>query len=173
MDSGSVQHAAELQHLTTQSPTPQPEDARNRAQEPNGPLDDVAGPENQAEIGFPPKTADEFFQRGLKSAQLGFPDRAATDFEEAGWLEPDNPEVQFNLGTAYLSMGDFEQATNNFTRAIELNPGVSDVHGNRAVAHAAIGEDEKSEKDVAEAIRLGAPPDGLAAIIEFVKTQRK
>jgi tetratricopeptide (TPR) repeat protein len=117
--------------------------------------------------------ADEFFQRGLKSAQLGFPDRAATDFEEAAWLEPDNQEVQFNLGTAYLSMGDFEQAINNFTRVIEMNPEGSDAYGNRAVAHTAIGEDDKSEKDVEEAIRLGAPPDGLAAIIEYVKTQRK
>jgi len=124
-------------------------------------------------IDFPPKIADEFFQRGLKSAQLGFPDRAATDFEEAAWLEPDNQEVQFNLGTAYLSMGDFEQAINNFTRVIEMNPEGSDAYGNRAVAHTAIGEDDKSEKDVEEAIRLGAPPDGLAAIIEYVKTQRK
>ena len=158
-------------------PSPQlpQNEARNDAQNngPDEPLNDIAGSGNQAEIGFPPKTADEFFQRGLKSAQLGFPDRAATDFEEAAWLEPDNPEVQFNLGTAYLSMGDFEQAINNFTRAIDLNPGVSDAHGNRAVAHAAIGEDEKSEKDVAEAIRLGAPPDGLAAIIDYVKDKRK
>ncbi len=126
-----------------------------------------------APIDFPPQTADEFFQRGLKSAQLGFPDRAATDFEEAAWLEPDNQEIQFNLGTAYLSMGDFEQAINNFTRVIAMNPEASDAYGNRAVAHTAIGEDDKSEKDAAEAIRLGAPPDGLAAIIEYVKNQRK
>ena len=126
-----------------------------------------------APIDFPPQTADEFFQRGLKSAQLGFPDRATTDFEEAAWLKPDNQEIQFNLGTAYLSMGDFEQAINNFTRVIAMNPEASDAYGNRAVAHTAIGEDDKSEKDVAEAIRLGAPPDGLAAIIEYVKNQRK
>ena len=126
-----------------------------------------------APIDFPPQTAEEFFQRGLKSAQLGFTDRAITDFEEAAWLEPDNQEIQFNLGTAYLSMGDFEQAINNFTRVIAMNPEASDAYGNRAVAHTAIGEDDKSEKDVAEAIRLGAPPDGLAAIIEYVKNQRK
>ncbi len=134
---------------------------------------ETPGETSTSEQEVQPKTADEFFQRGLKSAQLGFPDRAAADFEEAAWIEPDNPEVQFNLGTAYLSMGDFEQAINNFTRAIDLNPGVADAHGNRAVAHAAISEDEKSEKDVAEAIRLGAPPDGLAVIIDYVKNRRK
>ena len=127
----------------------------------------------EASIDFPPKTAVEFFQRGLKSAQLGLPDKAAADFEEAAWMDPENHEIQFNLGTAYLSMGDFEQAIVNFNKAIELQPGVADAHGNRAVAHAAIGEDEKSELDVAEAIRLGAPPDGLAAVIDYVKAKRE
>jgi len=54
-----------------------------------------------------------------------------------------------------------------------LRLGISDVYGNRAVAHAAIGEDEKSDEDVAEAVRLGAPPDGLGAVIDFVKAKRK
>ena len=128
---------------------------------------------NMADIDFPPKTAAEFFNRGLKNAQLGIPDKAAADFEEAAWMEPENHEIQFNLGVAYLSMADFEQAINNFTKAIELRPGVADVYGNRAVAHAAIGEDEKSEADVAEAVNLGAPPDGLGSVIDYVKAQRK
>jgi tetratricopeptide (TPR) repeat protein len=128
---------------------------------------------NMADIDFPPKTASEFFNRGLKNAQLGIPDKAAADFEEAAWMDPDNHEIQFNLGVAYLSMADFEQAINNFTKAIELKPGVADMYGNRAVAHAAIGEDEKSDADVAEAVTFGAPPDGLGSVIDYVKAQRK
>jgi tetratricopeptide (TPR) repeat protein len=124
-------------------------------------------------IDFPPKTAGEFFQRGLRNAQIGIPDKAAEDFEEAAWMEPENPEIQFNLGTAYLSMGDFEQAIVNFARAIALRPGFADAHGNRAVAHTAIGEDEKSGQDVAEAIKFGAPPDGLLAVIEYVRSKRQ
>ena len=136
-------------------------------------LDDTPNEVNHVDIDFPPKTADDFFRRGLKSAQLGIPDKAAADFEEAAWLAPENHEIQFNLGVAYLSMADFEQAINNFTKAIELKPGVADMYGNRAVAHAAIGEDEQSEADVAEAVRLGAPPEGLEAVIDYVKEQRK
>ena len=135
--------------------------------------DETSGGSGEASIDFPPKTAVEFFKRGLKSAQLGIPDKAAADFEEAAWLDPENHEIQFNLGTAYLSMGDFEQAIVNLNRAIELQPGVADAHGNRAVAHTAIGEEEKSDLDVAEAIRLGAPPDGLAAVIDYVKAKRQ
>ena len=67
-------------------------------------------------------TAADFFRRGIEAAKLGFPDKAAAEFEEAAHIEPDNAEVQFNLGTAYLSMGDFEQAIVNLSKAVELKP---------------------------------------------------
>lgn len=133
---------------------------------------DMSNEVSKADIDFPPKTADDFFARGLKNAQLWIPDKAASDFEEAAWLDPENHEIQFNLGVAYLSMGDFEQAINNFSKAIELKPGVADMYGNRAVAHAAIGEDDKSAVDEAEAIKLGAPPEGLGAVLDYVRQQR-
>lgn len=119
-----------------------------------------------------PTDAKGWFARGIKSAQLGFPDKAAADFEEAAWLDPENPDIHFNLGTAHLSMGMFEQALVNLDRAIELKPDMSDAIGNRAVALTALGQDEKAERDVARAVGLGAPPDGLAAVIEYVKTKR-
>ena len=78
-----------------------------------------------------PETAREWFERGLELGRLGFPDRAAEAFEEAAWLDPEDAEVQFNLGTAYLSTGMFEQATVNLTRAVEMSPEMSDAWGNR------------------------------------------
>ena len=120
-----------------------------------------------------PDTADEYFQRGLKSAQLGQPDRAAADFEEAAWLAPDNATIQFNLGTAYLSMGMFEQALVNFDRTLALQPDMSDALGNRAVAHTALSQDDRAAADIARAIELGAPPDGIHAVIEYVKARRQ
>lgn len=119
-----------------------------------------------------PTDAAGWLARGLKSAQLGFPDKAASDFEEAAWLDPDNANIHFNLGTAHLSMGMFEQALVNFDRTIDLAPDMSDAVGNRAVALTALGQDEKAESDVAKAIELGAPPEGLAAVIDYVKTKR-
>ena len=120
-----------------------------------------------------PDTADEYFQRGLKSAQLGQPDRAAADFEEAAWLDPDNATIQFNLGTAYLSMGMFEQALVNFDRTLALQPDMSDALGNRAVARTALSQDDRAAADIARAIELGAPPDGIHAVIEYVKARRQ
>ena len=120
-----------------------------------------------------PTDARGWFERGLKSAQLGFPDKASADFEEASWLDPEDYEIQFNLGTAYLSMGMFEQALRNLTRAVDLSPDMSDAIGNRAVAYTALGQDDEAAKDVRRAVDLGAPPDGLAAILEYVKTKRR
>ncbi len=135
------------------------------AQQPSG--NDPA--EQEAKI---PVDARGWLERGIKSAQLGFPDKAASDFEEAAWLDPDNVEIHFNLGTAHLSMGMFEQALVNFDRAIGLRPDMSDAIGNRAVTLTALGQDERAERDVARAVELGAPPDGLATVIEYVKTKR-
>lgn len=118
-------------------------------------------------------SATAYFQAGLRAAQAGLPDQAAKAFEEAAWLDPGNAEVQFNLGTAYISMGLFEQATVNLSIAVKLKPEMPDAWGNRAVAHAALGEDDRSHADFNEAVRRGGNPDGLRAVIEYVKSRRK
>jgi hypothetical protein len=50
---------------------------------------------------------------------------------------------------------------------------MSDAIGNRAVAFTALGDDEAAARDVQAAIALGAPPDGLTAVLEYVKTKRR
>jgi|TARA_B100000959_G_scaffold213041_1_gene224109 tetratricopeptide (TPR) repeat protein len=116
--------------------------------------------------------SDDFlgwFQRGLKFAQLGFPDRAAESFEQAQHIEPEDATLQFNLGTAYLSLGNFVQAVTNLDRAISLDPSNSDAYGNRAVAHAALGQEELVEADVKIAISLGAPLEGIESVLAYVR----
>ena len=118
-------------------------------------------------------TSKHWFSKGLEYAKLGFPDKAAKHFEKAAWLDSENFEIQFNLGTAYLSMGMFEQALVNFDRVIKIKPKMPDAYGNRAVAYAALFEDELSENDRKRAIKYGEPPQGLEAVISHVKSIRK
>ena len=113
-----------------------------------------------------------YFNSAINKAKLGLHDEAIEDFEKAAWEDPENFEIQFNLGTAYLTIGEFEQAIVNLTRAIKISPKNSDAYGNRAVAKAAIGEDTESEKDKEEAIKFGANPDGINAVIDIVKDKR-
>ena len=110
-----------------------------------------------------------WFQRGLKYAQLGFPDRAAESFEQAEQIKPEDATLQFNLGTAYLSLGNFVQAVTNLNRSIKLDPSNSDAYGNRAVAHAALGQEDLVAADVETAVSLGAPPDGIETILTYVR----
>ncbi len=137
------------------------------------PPPDPAGLPGLADAGPGPRDARGFFERGLKSAQLGLADKAIEDFEEAAWRDPDDPEVQFNLGTAYLSLGMFEQAVINLSAAIGLSPDMRDAWANRAVAHAALGEDARSDADTAAAVSRGGNADGLGAVIDYVKSRRK
>ncbi len=130
-------------------------------------------PKSSDGAGTAAAAAQTHFASGLRAAQLGHLDQAAKEFEEAAWLDPEDAEVQFNLGTSYLSMGLFEQALINFSNAVRLRPDMPDAWGNRAVAHAALGEDGKSQADIEEAERRGGNRGGLETVIDYVKTRRK
>ena len=130
-------------------------------------------PKSSDGAGTAAAAAQTHFASGRRAAQLGHLDQAAKEFEEAAWLDPEDAEVQFNLGTSYLSMGLFEQALINFSNAVRLRPDMPDAWGNRAVAHAALGEDGKSQADIEEAERRGGNRGGLETVIDYVKTRRK
>jgi tetratricopeptide (TPR) repeat protein len=117
--------------------------------------------------------SSEYFKSGLNKAKLGLHDESIIEFEKAAWEDPGNFEIQFNLGTVYLTIGEFEQAIVNFTKALKIEPESSDALGNRAVAYVAIGEDNKANIDKNSAIKFGAPKDGINAILDIVKEKRK
>ena len=70
-------------------------------------------------------------------------------------------------------MGFFEQAAISLDRALDLEPENSDALGNRAVARTALGQDDLAATDIQRAIELGAPPDGIHAVVEYVKQRRR
>tara|TARA_Y100000996_G_scaffold233327_1_gene183590 strand:+ start:6620 stop:7000 length:381 start_codon:yes stop_codon:yes gene_type:complete len=117
--------------------------------------------------------SSEHFKSGLNKAKLGLHVEAIEEFEKAAWEDPNNFEIQYNLGTAFLTLGGFDQAIISFSNALKINPENSDALGNRAVAYLAIGDEKKSEEDKIAAIKMGAPPEGLNTILEFVREKRK
>ena len=131
------------------------------------PSDQIIEPTEGSEPGS--DDFDGWFGRGLKFAQLGFPDRAVESFEQAQVIRPDDATIQFNLGTAHLSLGNFVQAVVNLDRAIKLDPSSADAYGNRAVAHAGLGEEDLATRDVEAAVSLGAPPEGIESVLAYVR----
>ena len=115
----------------------------------------------------------EHFKSGLNKAKLGLHEEAIEEFEKAAWEDPDNFEIQYNLGTAFLTLGGFDQAIISFSNALKIKPENPDALGNRSVAYLAIGNEKKSEEDKIAAIEMGAPPEGLNTILEFVREKRK
>ena len=51
--------------------------------------------------------SSDHFRSGLNKVKLGLHDQAIEEFEKAAWEDPDNFEVQYNLGTAFLTIGEF------------------------------------------------------------------
>ena len=115
----------------------------------------------------------EHFKLGLNKAKLGLHVEAIEEFEKAAWEDPGNFEIQYNLGTAFLTLGGFDQAIISFSNALKIEPENPDALGNRSVAYLAIGDEKRSEEDKNAAIKMGAPPKGINTILEFVREKRK
>lgn len=65
--------------------------------------------------------------------KLGNKDGFKTLMEEATTKDPNNPELQYNLGVIAAEGGDNESAIKYYQKAIELNPDYADAHNNMAV----------------------------------------
>ncbi|NIQ02397.1 MAG: tetratricopeptide repeat protein, partial [Nitrospinaceae bacterium] len=62
-------------------------------------------------------------------------DEAIIELNRATELDPDDPEVFFNLGGVYMLKDCFENATRCFERVIEINPTDTTGYANLAAAY--------------------------------------
>ncbi len=56
-------------------------------------------------------------EKGVTAYESGAYESSLTHFIEAQLADPDNPEIDFNIGTAYYRLGKFEEAAASFERA--------------------------------------------------------
>lgn len=75
-------------------------------------------------------------------------------YDEAIKLQPDNPGVYFNRGTAKNETGDFDAAIGDFDEAIRLAPILVPAYLNRGYSKASLGRFEDAIKDYDKAIEL-------------------
>lgn len=76
------------------------------------------------------KQASYHYQMGLSYLGENNITSALVELTEAEKLNPDDPELQFNLGRAYFLKGRFEIAEQKFIRAIALKPEFSEARYN-------------------------------------------
>jgi len=63
-----------------------------------------------------------FLDRAVKFQKQGNYDESLNNYIRALNLEPNNPDIHYNVGTAFQAKKDFTRALKAYSKAIELNP---------------------------------------------------
>ena len=85
-----------------------------------------------------------YFSKGLLAFEEGRLEEAAIEFEKALQLEPENPNMLFQLGRTYNRLKEFDDAINNFEKALKINPQLKGINYELGIAYFNIGEFEKA-----------------------------
>src|SRR5207237_226894 len=80
-----------------------------------------------------PKTAADYFNRGVIKQQKNDLDGAIADYTKAIARNPSLAEAFYNRAVAHDGKSDLEKAIADYTKAIELNPGLADAYNNRGL----------------------------------------
>jgi tetratricopeptide (TPR) repeat protein len=84
----------------------------------------------------------------------GDSEAAEREWREALRLQPDNPQIPFELGAIYAKQGRYDEAVALFQRSIQLSPGQADAHLNLGAAYAEMGKLDLAEEQFRTAIVL-------------------
>jgi len=95
-------------------------------------------------------------------AGRGALDGARAEYEICAGLEPDRPEVHYNLGVILHRMGSYEAAARAFEEALLLDPGYVDANFNCGLAYYRAGNPAKAIGFLREARALD--PDDVAVL---------
>ena len=83
---------------------------------------------------------DASFKAGVTALQAGRPADAVEHFRKIHRIGPHVPQVQVNLGYAYLALKNFAAAERSFRAAIDLRPGQANAYYGWAESLEALGD---------------------------------
>ena len=114
-----------------------------------------------------------YFETGLESAKSGLVETAVDYFEWAAKIKPDNPEIYYNLGVSYMTLGKMNDSIDSFTKSIILDESNSDAFANRAICYAYIDNESKCKKDIEMAVKKGAIESGIREAVRVIKEKKE
>jgi lipoprotein NlpI len=114
-----------------------------------------------------------YFETGLESAKAGLVETAVDYFEWAAKIKPDNPEIYYNLGVSYMTLGKMNDSIDSFTKTINLDGDNSDAFANRAICHAYIDNESKCNQDIKIAVSKGAIEKGIREAVRIIKEKKE
>lgn len=111
-----------------------------------------------------PRSAAAWNNRAVTRVRLGDLNGAIRDYNRAVELAPDDPELYFNRGNAFVSAGLYQEAIMDYDRAIQLNPIYARALFNRGSAAALAGKPDPARRDWQAAIGLEPDPYAMSAM---------
>jgi tetratricopeptide (TPR) repeat protein len=134
-------------------------------------IGDRALPDLTSQAPSVPKTADDWFYRGVKKGDEQDWQGAIADFSEAIRLNPNLIEAYNDRGTAYSILGENAKAIADFNEAIRLKPNDPEAYYNRGVTYRELKDYPNAIADFSQSIRL-SPKDAVSYFNRGVIYQR-
>jgi type IV pilus assembly protein PilF len=88
----------------------------------------------------PQKQAEYHNKMGMAYLNEGKIQLAFVEFQKAVQIEPDNKDIDYNLGIVYLQLEDNENAKQYFLKAVKLDPKFADAYNNLGVTYMQLGQ---------------------------------
>ncbi len=87
-----------------------------------------------------------------------------SEFQAALDINPDDAEVHYLLGAAYVQMGRMDEAMKEFNTALEYNPDLPEAYFGLGTVHKLQGNKEKAIRAFERFLELGPGQDPQAQI---------
>lgn len=89
-----------------------------------------------------------YFSKGLLAFDEGKFEEAAIEFEKALQIEPENPNILFQLGKTYNRLKEFDESAEPLQKALKIDPQLKGINYELGVAYFNTGEFEKASNEL-------------------------
>jgi tetratricopeptide (TPR) repeat protein len=101
-----------------------------------------------------PQDALALYFMGIAYSSMGLIDKAIEAYQQALHINPEYPEIWYNLGNMYLRSGDNAKAMQAFDQAIRIYPDYAKAYCSRGLTYSNLGKYNRSIYDYNKAIEL-------------------
>ena len=106
------------------------------------------------------------YQKGSQLEEEGKVDEAIVEYRISIKLNPDDPDVHFNLGLAYLKKKNNKEAITAYKRVVELSPRDAEAYKLFGIAYVQEGDKKEAVRQWKNSLRIEPnQPD----VKEFIK----